>query len=50
MSAGLATSVVTPGMTAPEVSRTVPEIALCAQASNGVAATHPRASHAAIHH
>src|SRR5262249_37054532 len=35
MSAGLATSTVTPGRTAPDVSRTTPVIAACARAEDG---------------
>src|SRR5262245_59709317 len=42
MSAGLEASTVTPGMTAPDVSRTVPAIPVCAAASAGIATTHAR--------
>jgi hypothetical protein len=37
MSAGLAASTVTPGKTAPVVSRTTPAIAVCACAKTGLA-------------
>jgi hypothetical protein len=48
MSAGLLTSTVTPGSTAPDVSLTVPAIALvCADAIVGVNAN-PRAIRAAV--
>src|SRR5262245_18694715 len=41
MSAGLAASTVTPGNTAPDVSRTTPVIDACAWASEGAQATIP---------
>ena len=37
MSAGLAASTVTPGRTAPELSRTTPAIDACANATDGAA-------------
>src|SRR5881296_3800013 len=40
--AGLDTSTVTPGSTAPDVSFTVPAIALCATAVPGTMSTHAR--------
>jgi hypothetical protein len=40
----LATSTVTPGSTAPEVSLTVPPIALCARAAAGSASTQTSAT------
>src|SRR3954453_2922830 len=46
ISASLATSTVTPGSTAPDVSFTVPPIALCARARVGSATTHTSAANA----
>src|SRR5437667_6028010 len=43
MSAGLATSIVTPGRTAPLVSLTTPAIALCAYADAGAKTSHASA-------
>src|SRR5262245_29695672 len=43
ISASLATSTVTPGITAPDVSFTTPAMALCARAAAGHKARHPSA-------
>src|SRR4051794_31431500 len=43
INASLAASTVTPGSTAPDVSVTVPVIALCARATAGMNARHPSA-------
>jgi hypothetical protein len=44
ISAGLATSTVAPGRTAPDASLTIPAIALCARAMPGTTSTHTTVS------